>query len=251
MDGASVRERSSNLRPESVESPSLDEKSVKEIFSKHYARKSRDRYPKFSNKPKRLVLKKKPLVLPKVLRGELSQSSASYQFVEGESVDHVETYLDEDSSPRLFFQVKNNASREGSDGPATAVARDPMQKSGAQSLVPMLNTTVGVTMKVLPQERRIQKKFTKKRGTYKDFGLGHAKPDYPVQAKVLEGRRSCIDLVDEHKMNKFAHDLEGTVSQQGEILDKLNYEMNETRKDITKAYFLILKQRDRDFTMMR
>ena len=72
-----------------------------------------------------------------------------------------------------------------------------------------------------------------------------------MQAKVLEGRRSCIDLVDEHQMNKFAHDLEGTVSQQGEILDKLNYEMNETRKDITKAYFLILKQRDRDFTMMR
>ena len=32
MDAASVRERSSNLRPESVESPSLDEKSVKEIF---------------------------------------------------------------------------------------------------------------------------------------------------------------------------------------------------------------------------
>ena len=108
----SVHERSSNLRPESVESPSLDEKSVKEIFSKHYARKSRDRYPKFSNKPKRLVLKKKPLVLPKVLRGELSQSSASYHFVEGESVSRVETYLDEDSSPRLFFQAKNNASRE-------------------------------------------------------------------------------------------------------------------------------------------
>ena len=60
----------------------------------------------FPTNPKRLVLKKKPLVLPKVLRGELSQSSASYQFVEGESVDHVETYLDEDSSPRLFFQVK-------------------------------------------------------------------------------------------------------------------------------------------------
>ena len=117
------------------------------------------------------MLKKKPLVLPKVLRGELSQSSASYQFVEGESVDHVETYLDEDSSPRLFFQVKNNASREGSDGPATAVARDPMQKSGAQSLVPMLNTTVGATMKVLPQERRIQKKIYKEARYLQRFWL--------------------------------------------------------------------------------
>ena len=123
-----------------------------------------------------------------------------------------------------------------------------MQKSGAQSLVPILNTTVGETMGGVATTSSNTAKIYKKRGTYKDFGLGH---DYPVQAKVLEGRRSCIDLVDEHKMNKFAHDLEGTVSQQGEILDKLNYEMNETRKDITKAYFLILKQRDRDFTMMR
>ena len=256
MDAGSMGRRSDNLRPESVESPSLDEKSVQEIFSKHYARKSRDRYPTFSNKPKRLVLKKKPLVLPKVLRGELSQSSASYHFVAGESVERAETYLDEDSSPRLFFQTKNDASHYGSDVLKTTGARGPgglnsMQKSGAQSLVPMLNTPVDAPMEQLMQQRQMQRKFTKKRGTYKDFGLGHAMPEYHVQAKIHQGRRSCVDLVDEHKMNTFAHELEGTVNQQGEILDKLNDEMNETRKDITKAYFLMLKQRDRDFTMMR
>ena len=83
MDGGSVHERNGNLRPESLESPLLDEKSVKEIFSKHYARKSRDRYPKFSNKPKRLVLKKKPLVLtlasmelPDITLKQLTKSSS-------------------------------------------------------------------------------------------------------------------------------------------------------------------------------
>ena len=51
MDGGSVHERNGNLRPESLESPLLDEKSVKEIFSKHYARKSRDRYLSFPTNP--------------------------------------------------------------------------------------------------------------------------------------------------------------------------------------------------------
>ena len=128
MDGGSVHERNGNLRPESLESPLLDEKSVKEIFSKHYARKSRDRYPKFSNKPKRLVLKKKPLVLPKVLRGELSQSSASYQFVEGESVSRVETYLDEDSPATVLpNQIQRVTGRKW--WIKIAAARGPMQKS--------------------------------------------------------------------------------------------------------------------------
>ena len=140
MDGGSVHERNGNLRPESLESPSLDEKSVKEIFSKHYARKSRDRYPKFSNKPKRLVLKKKPLVLPKVLRGELSQSSASYQFVEGESVSALKRTL---TKIPLRDCSSSQKTRHGKEGLKIAAARGPMQKSGAQSLVPMLNTTVG------------------------------------------------------------------------------------------------------------
>ena len=219
---------------------SLEEERLKQIFEKHYTKTSKDSYPGvlFTNK-KRLVLKKKPLVLPKVLRKEYSRSLSSYEFVEADS---VETFLDEQDSPRLIFEtsddlVKNSKSFHSNNTNNIKTNNNYKQPS----LIPMLNTDIAV-----PGSRKVasaNKMFLKEKGTFLEFGLGHKIPDYNIKAKIKDGKRSCNDLVDEQKMNKFTHDLANTVDKQGQILDDNYKMMNDIRKDVSKAYLLLMKQR--------
>ena len=256
---------------EQPENSKLDEESLKEIFNKHYTITSKDSYPdvKF-RKTNRLSLKmqKKPLVLPKVLRKEFSQSSSSYQFVEGETIESVETFLDEQHSPRLFFEMSNNSISNNNNNNNNNNKGLTKNNSGSSnensiinntkninekyiyknmhqpSLVPMLNTAISTTNNNKVVNNAI---FRKEKGTYLQFGLGHTVPNYDIKPKIKDGKRMCSELVDEQELNKFTHEIVNTVDHQGEILDKLNEEMNETRKDISKAYLLMMKHKGGSF----
>ena len=112
------------------------------------------------------------------------------------------------------------------------------------SLVPMLNTAISTTNNNQVVNNAI---FRKEKGTYLQFGLGHTVPNYDIKPKIKDGKRMCSELVDEQELNKFTHEIVNTVDRQGEILDKLNEEMNETRKDISKAYLLMMKHKGGSF----
>jgi hypothetical protein len=224
------------------ETSSLDEESLKEIFKKHYTKTSKDAYPgvKFANK-KRLVLQKKPLVLPRVLKKEHSRSLSSYEFVEADS---IETFLDEQDSPRLIFETNDNLVKNSNKFYRNNNNNNGAKATNIKTLIPMLNTEIAVpsSRKVAPPPS-INKRFLKEKGTFVEFGLGHKIPDYNIKAKIKDGKRSCNDLVDEQKMNKFTHDLAKTVDKQGQMLDNNHNIMNEIRKDVSKAYLLLMKQR--------
>ena len=59
--------------------------------------------------------------------------------------------------------------------------------------------------------------------------------------------RIRLKAFDHRILDNSTHEIVNTVDHQGEILDKLNEEMNETRKDISKAYLLMMKHKGGSF----